>query len=70
MFDGGARAALPVFIGARPGAAWIHRGVARVAFDFTIRDGKVSGIVFRADPEVGASVARRRRGEPTDRPKA
>jgi RNA polymerase sigma factor (sigma-70 family) len=60
MFDGGARAALPVFVEGRAGAAWFHQGAARVAFDFTVRDGKVTGIVFRAAPETIAAVARRR----------
>lgn len=59
MFDGGARAALPVFVEGRAGAAWFHQGAARVAFDFTVRDGQVTGIVFRAAPETIAAVARR-----------
>ncbi len=59
MFDGAAKAALPVFLGARPGAAWFHRGQARVFFDFTIADGVVQGITFRAQPDVLASLTRR-----------
>lgn len=59
MFDGAARAALPVFIGSRPGAAWFHQGSARVVFDFTVRDGQVTGIVFRAATEAIAAVSRR-----------
>lgn len=62
MFDGAARAALPVFIEGRAGAAWFHLGSARVAFDFTVQDGRVAGIVFRAAPEVIAAVSRRRGG--------
>ncbi len=43
----------------RPGAAWFHRGAAKVVFDFTVVDGRVQGITFRAAPEVLASVVRR-----------
>ncbi|MGV8964950.1 MAG: sigma-70 family RNA polymerase sigma factor [Cellulomonas sp.] len=60
FFNGGAAAALSVFIGERPGAAWFHRGQARVAFDFTIVDGLVERIDFRADPELLTQLRRRR----------
>ena len=60
MFDGAARAALPVLVGTRPGAAWFHRGECRVVFDFTVVDGRVARIDFRADPDVVATVTRRR----------
>lgn len=59
MFNGSAHAALAVSIAGRPGAAWFHRGEARVAFDFTLVDGLVHRIEFRAAPEVLASVHRR-----------
>lgn len=59
FFDGGAAAALSVFIGDRPGAAWFHRGQARVAFDFTIVDGVVRSIDFRAAPDVLAQLSHR-----------
>jgi RNA polymerase sigma-70 factor (ECF subfamily) len=59
MFDGAAKAALPVFFGDRPGAAWFHRGRARVVFDFTIAHGVVQGITFRAQPDALASLTRR-----------
>ncbi len=62
MFNGAAKAALPVFIGDRPGAAWFHRGQARVAFDFVVEDGVVRRIDFRADPAVLAGLTRRREG--------
>ncbi len=62
MFNGAAKAALPVFIGDRPGAAWFHRGQARVAFDFAVEDGVVRRIDFRADPAVLAGLTRRREG--------
>ena len=60
FFDGGAHAALPVYVGERPGAAWYDRGSARVLFDFDVDGGTVRGITFRADPEVLAEVVRRR----------
>lgn len=59
MFDGAAKAALPVFVADRPGAAWFHRGRARVAFDFTVANGVVREITFRASPDVLASLTRR-----------
>lgn len=59
MFDGAAKAALPVFVDDRPGAAWFHRGEARVAFDFTVADGLIRTITFRARPEVLAALTRR-----------
>lgn len=62
MFNGAAKAALPVFLDDRPGAAWFHRGQARVAFDFTVEDGVVARIDFRADPSVLAGLTRRREG--------
>lgn len=62
MFNGAAKAAMPVFLGDRPGAAWFHRGQARVAFDFTVEDGVVRRIDFRADPAVLATLTRRRQG--------
>ena len=62
FFDGAARTAVPVFVEDRPGAGWLHRGSVRVAFDFTVADGRVARIAFRADPAVLAGV-RARRGE-------
>ena len=59
MFNGAAQSALPVFVGERPGAAWFLRGEAKVAFDFTITDGRVARIDFRADPAVLAELTRR-----------
>jgi RNA polymerase sigma-70 factor (ECF subfamily) len=59
MFNGAAQSALPVFVGERPGAAWFLRGEAKVAFDFTIVDGQVARIDFRADPAVLADLSRR-----------
>ncbi|GAB3728315.1 sigma-70 family RNA polymerase sigma factor [Nocardiopsis nanhaiensis] len=59
FFNGSAHAALPVYIDDRPAAAWFHRGEAKVLFDFTLLSGVVSGITFRAEPEVLARVSRR-----------
>ena len=59
FFDGAARAALPVLVDGRPSAAWYDRGTARVLFDFTVVDGLVQRIDFRADPTVLARTSRR-----------
>ncbi len=59
FFCGGAHAALAVFVGDRPAAAWFHRGQARVLFDFTVADGVVRAITFRAEPALLDQVARR-----------
>ncbi len=60
LFNGAAKAALPVFVADRPGAAWFHLGEAKVAFDFTVADGVVHRIDFRADPDVLARLCQRR----------
>jgi RNA polymerase sigma-70 factor (ECF subfamily) len=67
FFDGAAKAALPVFVEDRPGAAWVQRGEAKVAFDFTVVGGAVTRIAFRADPVVLAGVRARRGDSPVDR---
>lgn len=59
FFNGAAKAAVPVIIGTRPGAAWFHRGEARVAFEFSVDGGMVQRITFRADPSLLADVRRR-----------
>lgn len=64
FFNGSAQAALPIYVGDRPGAAWIHLGEAKVVFDFEIRDGRVQAITFRAAPEVLSRVVRRDGGRP------
>ena len=64
FFNGSAKAALPVFVGDRPGSAWFHLGEAKVVFDFTIRDGLVRAITFRAAPDVLSRVVRREADEP------
>ncbi|KAB7745415.1 sigma-70 family RNA polymerase sigma factor [Nostocoides sp. F2B08] len=60
FFDGAAASALPVFVGDRPGAAWFDRGTPRVAFDFAVREGRVTRIEFRAEPGILATLRRRR----------
>lgn len=59
MFNGAAQTAFPVHIDGRPGAAWLHRGEFKVAFDFTVADGRVRRIRFRADPALLAALRRR-----------
>lgn len=67
FLNGAAKASIPVFVEDRPGAAWAHLGEAKVAFDFTIVDGSVTRIRFRAEPAVLAGIQRRRADEPFDR---
>ena len=62
FFNGAAKAALPAFVEGRPGAAWVQRGEAEVAFDFTVLDGAVTRIQFRAEASVLAGV-RTRKGQ-------
>ena len=59
FFNGSATAALPVFVGDRPGTAWFQLGAAKVVFDFTVNDGLVRAIIFRAAPDVLSQVVRR-----------
>lgn len=59
FFNGSAHAALPVFVGDQPGSAWFHKGQAMVVFDFTVADGVVQSITFRAEPDTLARVVRR-----------
>jgi RNA polymerase sigma-70 factor (ECF subfamily) len=62
FFNGAAAAAFPVFVGDRPGAAWIHRGEIKLAFDFAIEAGRVRRLRFRAAHDVLARVRRREGG--------
>ncbi|QEN13494.1 sigma-70 family RNA polymerase sigma factor [Mycolicibacterium sp. ELW1] len=64
FFNGAAAAAFPVFVEDRPGSAWIHRGEIKVAFDFTIEDGQVRRLQFRAEPDVLSGVRRREGAAP------
>lgn len=67
FFDGAAHAALPVFVEDRAAAAWMDRGQARVVFDFTIVEGVVTRIEFRAEPTLLETVRPRRDGGPGGR---
>jgi hypothetical protein len=64
FFNGSAQSALAVFVGDRPGTAWFHLGVAKVVFDFTVVDGLVRAVTFRAAPDVISTVVRRDGGRP------
>lgn len=64
FFNGAASAALPVLVEGRPGSAWFHRGEARVVFDFTVTDGQVERIEFRAAPDLLSQVVRRDGADP------
>lgn len=66
MFNGAAHTAFPVFVDQRPGAAWFDRGEPRVAFDFTVVDGEITRIDFRAEPDLLDSLVRRRDDQPRD----
>lgn len=66
FFNGAAAAAFPVFVDDRPGAAWIHRGEIKVAFDFTVEAGRVRRVQFRAADDVLARVRRRAGGSARD----
>jgi len=59
FFNGSAKSALPVFVNDRPASAWFHLGEAKVVFDFTVRDGLVQAITFRAASDVLSHVVRR-----------
>ncbi len=64
FFNGSAHSALAVFVGDRPDYAWYLKGEAKVVFDFTVDDGRVRAITFRAAPDVLARVVRRSGADP------
>ncbi|MCO5220902.1 MAG: sigma-70 family RNA polymerase sigma factor [Thermomicrobiales bacterium] len=66
-FSGWAQAAFPVWIDGAPGAAWIHRGDVRVAFDFVIRDGLIEQIWLRSNPDFFATTEIETEPAPTRR---
>ena len=51
-FAGRARVARPALIDGAAGAAWAHKGQTKVAFAFTIVDGRITEIELLADPDV------------------
>ncbi|HXH78525.1 sigma-70 family RNA polymerase sigma factor [Nocardioides sp.] len=55
-FNGGAQSAKLMIVDGIAGAAWMHRGEARVVFDFTVIDGRIVAIDLLADPEVLAGL--------------
>ncbi|MCL3818311.1 sigma-70 family RNA polymerase sigma factor [Aeromicrobium wangtongii] len=63
FFNGSAHAALAVSYRDRPGYAWFHRGEAKVLFDFSLADGRVTAITFRAEPEALQQITRRSTNE-------
>jgi RNA polymerase sigma factor (sigma-70 family) len=46
-----ARAAQPAIVGGAPGVVWAPGGTPRVAFNFTVADGRIAGIDLIGDPE-------------------
>jgi len=55
-FAGRARAAQPAMIDGAPGLLWSVGGRPKVAFGFTIVDGKIAGIELVADPDRLAAM--------------
>ena len=55
-FAGRARAAQPAMIDGAPGLLWSVGGRPKVAFGFTIVDGKIVGIELVADPDRLAAM--------------
>jgi RNA polymerase sigma-70 factor, ECF subfamily len=51
MFSGRAREAQLALLGAAVGAVWAPGGTPRVAFSFTVVDGKITAVDILADPE-------------------
>jgi RNA polymerase sigma-70 factor (ECF subfamily) len=51
-FAGRARAARSADLDGVPGAIWMVGGQPKVAFDFTVRDGRIVSIDLLADSEV------------------
>jgi RNA polymerase sigma-70 factor (ECF subfamily) len=49
MFNGRARGARLAVVGDRIGAVWALHGIPKVAFAFTVKDGRVAGIELLAD---------------------
>jgi RNA polymerase sigma factor (sigma-70 family) len=49
-FAGRARAARVALLDGEPGLVWTHRSEVRMAFAFTVLDGRVTGIELVADP--------------------
>lgn len=55
-FNGGAAALFPTIVDGLAGAAWMHRGEAKVIFDFTVVDDRIVAIDMLSDPEMLAGL--------------
>jgi RNA polymerase sigma-70 factor (ECF subfamily) len=55
-FSGRARAAQPALLDGAPGLVWSVGGTPRVAFLFTIADGRITAIDLLADPDTLAAL--------------
>ena len=55
-FNGGAQSALLTIVDGLAGAAWMHRGEAKVIFDFTIVDDLIVAIDMLSDLDVLAGL--------------
>ncbi len=55
-FNGGAQSALLTIVDGLAGAAWMHRGEAKVVFDFTVVDERIVAIDMLSDPEMLAGL--------------
>lgn len=55
-FNGGAQSALLTIVDGLAGAAWMHRGEAKVVFDFTIVDERIVAIDMLSDPDMLAGL--------------
>ncbi|MGI5182758.1 sigma-70 family RNA polymerase sigma factor [Dactylosporangium sp. CA-152071] len=51
IFSGRAQAARLALVDGVPAAVWSHRGLPKAVFDFTITDGRISGIAIVTDPD-------------------
>jgi RNA polymerase sigma factor (sigma-70 family) len=55
-FSGRAQHARLALIDGMPGAVWAQAGSAKVAFEFSVSDGKITAIELLADPDVLGSL--------------
>jgi RNA polymerase sigma-70 factor (ECF subfamily) len=56
-FAGGGLAAEPALLDGAPGLVWAHQGRPRVAFNFTIRAGRITAIELIGDKDRLAAMA-------------
>lgn len=55
-FIGRARAARNAYIGDEPAGVWVHEGVVRVLFRFTVDRERITGVELVGDPDTLAQV--------------